>query len=420
MATHRISSCAFVNKTLERRRAARTSNCCVSLKKIFKHLQLALTKSATPKVAAKVAVVVVAVAPCEMEQIDIPPIDVSMLMALPTSLRIKILNYFDEKKQEELRTLPVISKQFYEDCQHPSIEWEFIPLIEISPTKGGSTVSLLYNLMKHQTDYSNTNINTQTTPYRSMKVNCMHRFDGSDRLGFSSVIVQMDRITSLNISWLPSCILSNSAKIHPRLHISTFPHHLPYHLSRMLPNLSEIFVSDSVQRLTTKTYFDNGKFISGFTENCHRLEKITWNYMNNIGENYGIHLASYNRLERIRRNNNNNNYSGRFIDVNGINMKDATNLRVLIMDNCTFFVGIHQYYISDLDGHPNDFLFSNCCKSLERVSIRNARDEKGKTIKQEALIKFVRSVPTLRWFRCDLHQENIDLLTKEHPDIEFC
>ena len=362
---------------------------CVSLKNIFKHcLQLAL-KSATPKVA-----VVVAVAPCEMERIDIPPIDVSMLMALPTSLRIKILNYFDEKKQEELRTLSVISKQFYEDCQHPSIEWEFIPLIEISPTKGGSTVSLLYNLMKHQTDYSNTNINTQTTPYRSMKVNCMHRFDDSDRLGFSSVIVQMDRITSLNISWLPSCILSDSAKIHPRLHISTFPHHLPYHLSRMLPNLSEIFVSNTVQSWLellgfTKPYFDNGKFISEFTENCHRLEKITWN---NMHEN---------------------------IVVNGINMKDATNLRVLIMDNCTFFVGLYQYYISDLDGHPNDFLFNRCCKSLERVSIRNARDEKGKTIKQEALIKFVRSVPTLRWFRSDLHQENIDLLTKERPDIEF-
>ena len=118
--------------------------------------------------------------------------------------------------------------------------------------------------------------------------------------------------------------------------------------------------------------------------------------------------------------NTNEYYSGRFIVVNGINMKDATNLRVLIMDNCTFLVGRNPYYLSDLDNHPDAFLFNRCCKSLERVSIQEARDEFGKTIKQEALVKFVRSVPTLRWFRCDLHQENIDLLTKEHPDIEFC
>jgi hypothetical protein len=36
-----------------------------------------------------------------------------------------------------------------------------------------------------------------------------------------------------------------------------------------------------------------------------------------------------------------------------------------------------------------------------------------------ALIKFVRNVPSLQWFRSDLTQENIDLLRLERPDIEF-
>jgi hypothetical protein len=428
MATHRIGSDNNNND----------DDFCVSLKKIFKHcFQLVALKSATtPKVAPKVAVVPVvpvAVAPGEMERIVIPPIDVhaSMLMALPTSLRIKIFNYFDEKKQEELRTLSVISKQLYEDCQHPSIEWEFIPVIEISPKSikgGGSTRKLLYNLIQHQTDYLNTKINTQITPYRAMKVNGMHQFDDSNRLGYSSVIVQLDRITSLHISWLYLGFSSGT---------TTSPYHLPKYLSRMLPNLLELVVSNTIQlglelQGYTNIYFENGLFINEFTKNCPRLEKITWNNndigVNRVGNQWGegrshpTATSTHTRLERIRWNNN-KNYSGRFLEVNGINMKDATHLRVLMMDNCTFSCACsidQRSTISDLENYPHDFLFQWCCTSLERVSIRKATDEKGNTIQQEALIKFVRSVPTLRWFRSDLHPENMELLTTERPDMEFC
>jgi hypothetical protein len=69
----------------------------------------------------------------------------------------------------------------------------------------------------------------------------------------------------------------------------------------------------------------------------------------------------------------------------------------------------------------NHFIFHRCCKALERVSIRNARCYRNVLIciPQNALIKFVRNVPSLRWFRSDLTQENIDMLQLERPDIEL-
>ncbi|MGK3762516.1 MAG: hypothetical protein ACI8RD_014834 [Bacillariaceae sp.] len=64
-----------------------------------------------------------------------------------------------------------------------------------------------------------------------------------------------------------------------------------------------------------------------------------------------------------------------------------------------------------------------CSKALERVSIRNAKWQKDgdntNTVPQNALIKLVRNAPSLRWFRSDLTQDNIDMLRLERPEIEF-
>jgi hypothetical protein len=69
--------------------------------------------------------------------------------------------------------------------------------------------------------------------------------------------------------------------------------------------------------------------------------------------------------------------------------------------------------------HSNQFIFHKCSsKILERVLIRNAKFEHA-VIPQNALIKFVRMVPSLRLFQSDLTQDNIDMLVKERPDIEF-
>jgi hypothetical protein len=61
--------------------------------------------------------------------------------------------------------------------------------------------------------------------------------------------------------------------------------------------------------------------------------------------------------------------------------------------------------------------------NLERVTLKHA-DYRSvhvnwKVLPQEALIKFVRHTPKLRWFCSDLTQENIAILKEERPEVEF-
>jgi len=71
------------------------------------------------------------------------------------------------------------------------------------------------------------------------------------------------------------------------------------------------------------------------------------------------------------------------------------------------------------------FFFFACNKSLERVSLKGGRYvTMGKLVKKDfpqwALIRFVRRTTSLKWFRSDLTQENIRLLSRERPEICFC
>ena len=139
----------------------------------------------------------------------------------------------------------------------------------------------------------------------------------------------------------------------------------------LLPNLSEINLS--------KTFLSvyNG-VLEDFSKNCPFLEKVTWN---------NIHKTS-------------------FIELDGNNMRFSNNLKEIYMDDCTFFIyGGGRSQIFDLNNPAlNDyFIFHECYKTLERVSIRNAKC--SGSIPQNASIKFVRNVPSLCWFRSDLTQE---------------
>jgi hypothetical protein len=65
----------------------------------------------------------------------------------------------------------------------------------------------------------------------------------------------------------------------------------------------------------------------------------------------------------------------------------------------------------------------SCFETLERVSLKNVRCEGSSTafvpIPQPWLIRFVREVPNLRWFRSDLTPENVALLKRERPEVVF-
>ena len=109
------------------------------------------------------------------------------------------------------------------------------------------------------------------------------------------------------------------------------------------------------------------------------------------------------------------------ITLDGLNMMYFTNtLREIYMDgsfSSSITVGC---VLSDFNYFPNIFLFHKCCNVLERSSIRNVKYYRGRSIPQNALIKFVRNGPsTLKWLRSDLSTENIDMLRKERPGIEL-
>jgi hypothetical protein len=65
--------------------------------------------------------------------------------------------------------------------------------------------------------------------------------------------------------------------------------------------------------------------------------------------------------------------------------------------------------------------------NLERVTLKHVDyieydyvNDNWKALPEEALVKFVRHTPKLRWFCSDLTQENIAILKEERPEVEFC
>jgi hypothetical protein len=63
--------------------------------------------------------------------------------------------------------------------------------------------------------------------------------------------------------------------------------------------------------------------------------------------------------------------------------------------------------------------------NLERVTLKHVEYlvfsiDSWTDLPQEALIKFVRHTPKLRWFCSDLTQDNIAILKEERPEVEFC
>lgn len=301
------------------------------------------------------------------------------LMGLPTPVRVYILNYFGDK-QEELRTLTLISEQMNEDCKRPDIEWKIIPVFVLSPIKneedGGSTSDFFHNLHQHQQD---DDTNDKLQRYRHMRVNKINRFDNND---YYYTNIRMDRIESLDIS-----LLSPIESGH------TMGNSLPVTLTHILPNLREIDFSN--------TSFSNN-VLGSFIQRCPYLKKITWN----------------------------GNFKNSYIYADGRNMRYANNNVKEIIMNDSYFFTFGRTGMFDLYKHHDTFIFHYCSKVLERVSIRNARyftrfqstmHQAPILFPQDALIKFIRNAPsTLIWFCSDLTQENMKMLQKERPGIEFC
>ena len=151
---------------------------------------------------------------------------------------------------------------------------------------------------------------------------------------------------------------------------------------------------------------DEGDYISELSlfnsSNCPNIRKITWN-----------------------------NRAGGCYFLRGKDMKSLKHLNELYMDNilCDWrfdklFAPLMKQFFDEVSVIERFFFFA-CNKSLERVSLKGGRyvamsSTRRVDFPQWALMRFVRRTATLKWFRSDLTQENIKLLSNERPKIEFC
>ena len=206
--------------------------------------------------------------------------------------------------------------------------------------------------------------------------------------------LQIEGITSLDFCFSTTSTTTPSNNYKEILVFKT--------LSHLFPSLREVDLTLTLA---------NRYAVYWFFTNCSRLEKMTFH----INERKGV---SWN------------------VFANGVDMVTAHNLKELHMDDSIFYVVRKREIaaMSDLDNTntyagegSNVFLFYKCSSTvLERVSLRNSglyvagNNKTIIAIPQTALMKFIRNAPiTLRWFRSNLTTENINILQRERPEIEF-
>ena len=328
--------------------------------------------------------------------------DIAIKWKHPISILINIMRYADF---ETIRMLCCVSKQFYDLIYNdPRMEHNrAVPLLCIRPSEKQENTGRIERLFRFL--YRNGD-NLQR--FSTLKIIDGHTFrsDPSDDT-FRILIrneLRLDGVKSLEVS-VPETDYHEDDDYMHRYYGSLF-----YALAPILPNLRELDLSGC-------NYIDLGKF----TILCPHLEHIKQNNM--------IHNKFH-------------------LSINGNEIRNAFKLKEIIMDNSAFDGGCRQR-LADLenDRYKHIFLFHKCRSTvLERVSIRNAifkydddklLDEMEKQgnfvydsgyfgfektvfVPQNALIKFVRNAPSsLKWFRSNLSQENMDMLRFERPGIEF-
>ena len=324
---------------------------------------------------------------------------------LPKPALIHVFNYLTN---DELMNVSVVSKLEHkiicgdDDDNHtigddndrcgPGMETQIIPRIEFSPRKIKVITETNYHYkyfpardtgrrvdrMVHKLNQRRTRNAIVFQRYRVLKIIDFHRFGYRDKEELERIARTMPLlgIVSFDIS------LSHYIKLDD---VGVYHMYLLF-----LPNLKSINL--------TNIGFQYNALGKSFARNCPRLEKITWNGFN---------------------------FCDSQISLNGRDMEDLNHLKEIYMDDCVFDNAEDGQAIWDMHGNPNIFIFRKCSTSLERVSIKNAREwyiygNYAIPLPQKALIKFIRNAPpSLKWFRSNLRQENIDVLRLERPDIEF-
>ena len=301
----------------------------------------------------------------------------------PLPILILVFQYLD---QDGLMTASTVSKQWHQiiDSNPGMAQHRIIPVLKISASKNKSDRGRMERLMA----WLGANRN-KLQRYRVLQLLDVNKFDRS--LFNRSLQWFYRRNLRFQLNGIVSFDLSSPSKLS-RVNCDVLEL-----LSYMLPNLRAINLSN-IGGVGFHSVLDL------FIASAPQLERITWN---NIDTDCNI-------------------------DINGCDMIKATNLREIMMDGSVFSCydddmdGNDIVKLSDLENHPSIYLFCRWTSQVvERISIRRAKlhnydQQICKTVPQNALIKYIRNAPpSLRWFRSDLSQNNIDMLRLERPGIEF-
>ena len=291
---------------------------------------------------------------------------------LPMAVRVHILNFLEE---EDLVQVTHVSKQFHQDCHEQGIQNKIVPVYEMKADYG-STAQMLHTLCVDKQ-------NGKFQKYHRLKFVDVNNFDKISTKDAKRIVkkVRLTGVVSLDLSFPAHVQLRKSRAVLASV---------PAALSCILPDLREVNLSNT---LATQ------KALCDFAKKCPLLKKVTW----------------HRQLSNVF-------ISGQDLKCKGDNLKE------IYMDDSGFFTGGQSHMLRAIaDMHTPAYrhmcIFLLCNQALERVSIRNAkvRNFMGALlpIPQMALVKFVLSTPTLRWFRSDLNEENIAMLKAKLPDIEL-
>jgi len=291
---------------------------------------------------------------------------------------LQIISWLD---QESLMNMSVVSKQLYNViCTEPGNENKITPVFVV---RCKSIQKFVNNFLNYFLDKKT---KAKLQKYRIMRFNAPYAFEiedvNTDQFDKLKLILKHNNIEMSGITSLEFISSWSSNRGRARV-----PNNLPCILRMILPKLTEMDFSNALG-------YSNGIFTELFQ--CPLLNKVISN-----NNNDGVHL-------------------------NGSGLKSTKNLKEIHMNNTIFHCTPYttKYKFSRLKTHPEVFIFHECCKYLERVSVRNMKfpcctvnkDEVFNFI-QNALIKFVRNAPSLRWLRSDLSIENIAMLQEERSRL---
>jgi hypothetical protein len=286
---------------------------------------------------------------------------------IPAECNVSILQFLDV---DDLASVTQISHRFHKNSLHPSL-----------PQNRTATLTCAHSaspfpLLQKLTDKALLSRYWRFNKVKIIGHNLLENVSIPEVRAMMPGPIMLQHVRVLDLSFP-----SNALKKDTKLKVC-----IPAVLSFVMPCLREIDLSNACVMESALHYF---------ALECPVLEKVTWNN----------HHAN--------------------TQMSGKALHKCECLKEIHMDDSVF-----TYHFGESQAiQERDYcIFSHCNTFLERVSLKNAKCREPRAFSspgptqsfpQIGLVKFVRSTPSLRWFRSDLSPENVAILQAERPEVTF-